>query len=105
MIHLLILNDVYLMLFCDDSYFPGFPAVPVERLCQHSGICIDAGNTHHCQCPLGYTGSYCEKQLDECVSNPCQHGATCIDFLGGYRCEVRMNEHRSESAQEVVWLL
>lgn len=63
--------------------------MPVDRLCQHSGVCINAGNSHHCQCPLGYTGSYCEEQLDECSSNPCQHGATCSDFIGGYRCEVR----------------
>eukprot|EP00071_Canis_lupus_P024192 XP_013976080.1 neurogenic locus notch homolog protein 2-like [Canis lupus familiaris] len=61
--------------------------VSTDHLCQHSGICINAGNSHHCQCPLGYTGSYCEEQLDECSSNPCQHGATCRDFIGGYRCE------------------
>lgn len=67
---------------------PASAGVPADRLCQHAGICINAGNSHHCQCPLGYTGSYCEEQLDECSSNPCQHGATCSDFVGGYRCEV-----------------
>ncbi|KAG8517651.1 Neurogenic locus notch protein 2, partial [Galemys pyrenaicus] len=63
------------------------PGVPVDRLCQHSGVCISAGHSHRCQCPLGYTGSYCEEQLDECASGPCQHGATCSGFVGGYRCE------------------
>ncbi|CAD7693045.1 unnamed protein product [Nyctereutes procyonoides] len=65
----------------------GFLGVSTDHLCQHSGICINAGTSHHCQCPLGYTGSYCEEQLDECSSNPCQHGATCRDFIGGYRYE------------------
>lgn len=67
---------------------PAPPGLPADRLCQHAGVCINAGRSHHCQCPLGYTGSYCEEQLDECASHPCQHGATCSDFIGGYGCEV-----------------
>lgn len=62
--------------------------VTVDQLCQHSGHCLNVGNTHHCQCQVGYTGSYCEVQLDECDSSPCQNGATCRDHLGGYQCEV-----------------
>lgn len=62
--------------------------VPVDQLCQHSGHCLNVGSTHHCQCQVGYTGSYCEVQLDECDSSPCQNGATCRDHLGGYQCEV-----------------
>lgn len=92
------------MLFLTLLSSPGVPGVPVEHLCQHSGVCINAGNTHHCQCPLGYTGSYCEEQLDECASNPCQHGATCNDFIGGYRCEVR-RWPGSEGSQETVPVL
>lgn len=60
----------------------------MDQLCQHSGHCLNVGNTHHCQCQMGYTGSYCEVQLDECDSSPCQNGATCRDHLGGYQCEV-----------------
>lgn len=63
--------------------------VDVARLCRNSGHCLDAGNTHYCQCQAGYTGSYCEEQVDECIPNPCQNGATCTDYLGGYSCEVR----------------
>eukprot|EP00061_Rhincodon_typus_P009676 g33345.t1 len=59
----------------------------VEQLCRNSGLCIDAGNTHHCRCQAGYTGSYCEEQVDECTPNPCQNGATCTDYLGGYSCK------------------
>lgn len=83
------------------SFSTDSPGVPVDLLCQNSGICTSVGNTHRCQCAVGYTGSYCEEQLNECVSNPCKHGATCIDFIGGYRCEVgKMSGQRSLSASE-----
>lgn len=49
---------------------------------------MDAGNTHHCRCQAGYTGSYCEDLVDECSPSPCQNGATCTDYLGGYSCKV-----------------
>lgn len=60
----------------------------VTHLCRNSGLCVDTGNTHFCRCQAGYTGSYCEEQVDECSPNPCQNGATCTDYLGGYSCEV-----------------
>lgn len=49
---------------------------------------MDAGSTHHCRCQAGYTGSYCEDQVDECSPNPCHNGATCTDYPGGYSCKV-----------------
>lgn len=49
---------------------------------------MDAGTTHHCRCQAGYTGSYCEDQVDECSPSPCRNGATCTDYPGGYSCEV-----------------
>lgn len=60
----------------------------MTHLCRNGGLCLDADNTHHCRCPPGYTGSYCEDQVDECSPSPCQNGATCTDYPGGYSCEV-----------------
>lgn len=60
----------------------------MTSLCRNGGLCMDAGNTHHCRCQAGYTGSYCEDQVDECSPNPCHNGATCTDYPGGYSCEV-----------------
>lgn len=57
-------------------------------VCQHAGRCLDVGNTHRCQCQAGYMGSYCEKEVDECLSNPCRNGATCVDYQGTYECQV-----------------
>lgn len=60
----------------------------MTHLCRNGGLCMNAGNTHHCHCQAGYTGSYCEEQVDECSPSPCQNGATCTDYPGGYSCEV-----------------
>lgn len=62
--------------------------INVTHLCRNGGLCMNAGNTHHCHCQAGYTGSYCEEQVDECSPSPCQNGATCTDYPGGYSCEV-----------------
>lgn len=62
--------------------------INVTHLCRNGGLCMNVGNTHHCHCQAGYTGSYCEDQVDECSPSPCQNGATCTDYPGGYSCEV-----------------
>ena len=35
---------------------------------------------------LGYTGSYCQHEINECDSAPCQNGATCKDLIGSHSC-------------------
>lgn len=42
------------------------------------GICL-------CLCNTGYTGQYCESDVDECLSDVCS-GTDCMNTLGGYRC-------------------
>lgn len=32
-------------------------------------------------------GQRCERDIDECSSNPCQHGGTCHDRLNAYKCD------------------
>lgn len=34
----------------------------------------------------GYTGTNCELQYNECVSNPCLNGGQCVDELNSYQC-------------------
>lgn len=39
--------------------------------------------------PLSHplTGMNCEKNIDECISNPCLNQGTCIDGVNGYTCQ------------------
>uniref|UniRef100_A0A8C9W046 Neurogenic locus notch homolog protein 1 n=1 Tax=Scleropages formosus TaxID=113540 RepID=A0A8C9W046_SCLFO len=73
--------------------------------CLHNGRCIDRINTFYCECPkgngaavawrcvfsklllspVGYTGTHCEIDVDECHSGPCHYG-TCEDGLATFTC-------------------
>jgi Notch-like protein len=38
-------------------------------------------------CAIGYSGTNCETDIDECATNPCLNGATCIDGINGFMCD------------------
>ncbi|XP_040904012.1 cadherin EGF LAG seven-pass G-type receptor 3 [Toxotes jaculatrix] len=42
-----------------------------------------------CRCPVGFTGDYCETEINLCYSNPCQNGGVCARREGGYTCICR----------------
>uniref|UniRef100_A0A8C3D3U7 Cadherin EGF LAG seven-pass G-type receptor 3 n=1 Tax=Cairina moschata TaxID=8855 RepID=A0A8C3D3U7_CAIMO len=44
-----------------------------------------------CRCPQGFTGDYCETEINLCYSNPCLHGGTCTRREGGYTCVCRQH--------------
>lgn len=47
---------------------------------------MDGINTFTCVCLPGFTGSYCEHNINECDSKPCLNGGTCQDSYGTYKC-------------------
>lgn len=53
--------------------------------CTHDGICEDFYSYYLCTCAKGWTGTHCEINIDECVSNPCVHG-NCSDGIDLYKC-------------------
>uniref|UniRef100_A0A2K5EZN3 Cadherin EGF LAG seven-pass G-type receptor 1 n=1 Tax=Aotus nancymaae TaxID=37293 RepID=A0A2K5EZN3_AOTNA len=44
-------------------------------------------NGLRCRCPPGFTGDYCETEIDLCYSNPCGAHGRCHSREGGYTCE------------------
>ncbi len=52
----------------------------------HNGACIDGLGEFTCRCREGFSGKYCQYEVDECASTPCQYGGTCTDLINGYQC-------------------
>ena len=61
--------------------------------CQNSGTCLPdntctekATPVFDCVCTLGYTGTFCEIEVNECDSSPCQGVSTCNNLIGRFVC-------------------
>ena len=50
------------------------------------GNCVSVNGAAKCNCVTGYTGPYCDIQIDYCVSLPCLNGGSCISLLNKYLC-------------------
>uniref|UniRef100_A0A8C0WMP7 Uncharacterized protein n=1 Tax=Castor canadensis TaxID=51338 RepID=A0A8C0WMP7_CASCN len=76
------------------SYFEnahGFTKNPQEeqflKISTNSVVtgCLQLYSSYHCSCPMGWSGTHCERNTDECFSNPCIHG-NCSDGVAAYHC-------------------
>uniref|UniRef100_A0AAA9SSD9 Protein crumbs homolog 1 n=1 Tax=Bos taurus TaxID=9913 RepID=A0AAA9SSD9_BOVIN len=54
--------------------------------CYNGGNCTAFQGEMKCACGPGFTGERCDKDIDECASDPCLHGGRCHDLLNGFRC-------------------
>lgn len=57
----------------------------LNQSCVH-GRCLKQQGGHACICDLGYTGEFCDEEINECVGVLCKNGATCINQVGHYYC-------------------
>uniref|UniRef100_A0A1X7UPV7 Uncharacterized protein n=1 Tax=Amphimedon queenslandica TaxID=400682 RepID=A0A1X7UPV7_AMPQE len=73
---------------------------PLDNLtqCENNGFCHR--NTSSCSCITGYTGTYCETELNECDSNPCNNG-TCVDKIGSFSCNC-FPGYTGQQCEEVI---
>jgi hypothetical protein len=53
----------------------------------NGGTCYDMINSFKCNCPIGFTGSRCQTNIDECDPNPCMNRGICVDAIAGFTCE------------------
>ncbi|XP_004375418.1 protein crumbs homolog 1 [Trichechus manatus latirostris] len=54
--------------------------------CYNGGNCTEVRGDLKCICWPGFTGERCEKDIDECASDPCFHGGRCQDLLNKFQC-------------------
>uniref|UniRef100_A0A3B4Z3H2 Protein crumbs homolog 2-like n=1 Tax=Stegastes partitus TaxID=144197 RepID=A0A3B4Z3H2_9TELE len=54
--------------------------------CANDGVCSDGLWGANCTCMPGFTGS-CEREVNECESNPCRNGGICLDRFNMFVCE------------------
>ena len=55
--------------------------------CQAGGVCVFTGDRVSCECPPGFSGSYCEQAADPCTTVECPTASQCvIDATGVPGC-------------------
>ena len=61
------------------------------NMCLNGGACVHTEcpteSIEICHCEAGFTGEFCESDVDECASNPCRHNGKCRNRRNRYKCK------------------
>lgn len=52
--------------------------------CRNGGECVSSLGI--CICSSGFSGRWCERNVDDCIGVTCQNGGVCADRAGTYAC-------------------
>ncbi|PAV55847.1 hypothetical protein WR25_24942 isoform B [Diploscapter pachys] len=77
---------------------------PCERVrCENDGKCVSKDDDFVCECVpgSGFTGKFCDNDINECELSPCQNGGTCINVEGSYEC-LCPDSHKGRNCTEIV---
>ncbi|XP_060608376.1 fibropellin-1-like isoform X2 [Ruditapes philippinarum] len=55
--------------------------------CKNGGECKSTGGSYVCTCTANWSGTRCDKDIDECTMyHICQNSATCLNLPGTFHC-------------------
>lgn len=92
------ITDSPFFCICADG-FTGIDCNETEKGPCHPNPCLNNGECqvvpnrgdvfteYICKCPVGYDGKQCQKNMNECSSQPCKNGGTCLDLDGDFACK------------------
>jgi len=89
---------------CEAATGMWFPAQPAchdinecavnHGSCANDAVCVNTEGSFYCKCKSGWTGFFCDIDIDECAVNDvngnaggCLNGANCVNQQGSYICE------------------
>lgn len=56
------------------------------------GQCVDEVSRYRCECEVGFNGTLCEHNIDDCVLHTCNNYSLCQDGINNYTCVCKPGE-------------